>query len=192
MNENRKNTNIAYIYVTNMLGRSAAYIIGGVLFLPIIYLILISPANFWFCLLLVIIYTSLTGRQDAKHRFSVLKKNLPEYAEIGSFWVNQRGAILMPKVALKYYLFRFKTDFVLGESYWLYSTLGLYLLLIVGSLYNGLIQIRANLDAIFVILSTYVVMSLHLFFSFLYWKYKIAKKIKDECGLNYKELVSVE
>jgi len=192
MHDDSKKMSDALIYITNTVKAGAVTLVLGILFTPLIYLLANRSSIVWFYLILLIGVSSLLGGKDANWRFSLLKKHFKEYEEIGSFWIEKRYEVFVPGNILKFFNYGLKSCFVFGEWKYILLSMVIYLFLVIAPIILGVIHLKSNLEIIFIILLLYEIMSFHLFFVFLYWKYKVSKKIKEEYGLDYKDLVSID
>ncbi len=183
----------AFVYVTNMMRAGTVSFALGILLAPIIYLLSDRSIAFWFYFIFLVLMSGLVAKYNASWRFNKLKKHSEFYSEVGLFWIQKRSEMVNPKNALKWFMYALRSCFILGEWKMMVSVNLLYLFLIIIPLLLELIHIQPGpgYEVLFVILLWYEIISFHAFFIFLYWKYKISKKIKEEFGLDYKTLVSI-
>jgi len=179
----------AFTYVSSMMRIGIGTGVLGILFTPLIFLLSDRSITFLFYFIFLLFISSLVAKYNAIWRFSQIRRYLKDYSEYGSFWAQKRYEFLRPKVIWKWFQFGSRTLFVHGE--WKFALLvnAIYVFLAIFPLFVKIFHFNRNYGIIFIFLLWYVVYMFHNFFLFLNWKYKISKKIKEEYGFEYKDLI---
>jgi hypothetical protein len=179
----------AFTGQTNTIRARSVYICVGIFFMSIVYFISDQSLALFFHIIFLIIMSILVSKYDAEWYYYHTKRHLKHYAEVQSFAKQKGIEIMLPINLLKILKYGFIQSIAISVGMRLIVLFFIYGIFIIFPLILNVINIDRKYLILFFILIFYTIVTFHQFFLFLHWKYRIAKKIKEEYGLDYKDLV---